>query len=420
MGKNAETPWRKRVEGVAPHALTVGAVVLGWQIVIQPLIQRGPVEAAIRVAPGSPLVIRRAAEAELTAGRTDNAAALGRNALRRSPFDVRALRVVGLTEARAGRTAQADQLLTLAGNWSLRDDPAHAWLVGNRLRRGDYASAFAHADTLARRRADIRPQVFHLFTTAATQDPSRALPVLAGLLAAEPPWRSVYLSNLNGSVEGLRVAVNLALLLQRGRTALNDAELQRLYIALVGQSQIGALKTLRNRLNRPPLAPAVTNGSFGGPAVPVPFQWELIQKAGAIAVIMPSDVAQRNASLRVEYDGYTTALIARQVTVLDPGRYRLRAESRIESGKPGGRMIWTVTCGNGETRLSASAVPSSAEAAKWAASVMEFSVPANCPSQWLELRGAPLDYRARMVVWFDRVSISALNGRSAGVGVLSR
>ncbi|MGV8930453.1 MAG: tetratricopeptide repeat protein, partial [Brevundimonas sp.] len=150
---SASTPRRSAGAGdIVSFGLIVGAVVLGWQIALQPLMQRAPVEAAIRIAPTSPLVLRRAAEAELGADRNDNAAVLGREAFARSPFDVRALRVVGLTEARAGREDQADDILTLAGNWSLRDDPTHAWLVERRLRQGDYSSAFAHADTLVRRR----------------------------------------------------------------------------------------------------------------------------------------------------------------------------------------------------------------------------------------------------------------------------
>lgn len=406
----------RRADGFAPYVLAAFAIALGWQISIQPLIQRAPVEIAIRLAPGSAWVLRRAAESELAAGREENAAALGREALSRSPFDVRALRVVGLTEAGAGRMDQADQILTLAGNWSLRDDPAHAWLVDYRLRQGDYASAFAHADTLARRRADMRPEVFGLFTTAAAQDGQRALPVLASLLTAEPPWRSVYLSKLNESAEGLGVAVNLALLLQRGSAPLSDAELERLYITLVQQRQIVALKMIRERLNRPPLSVAVANGSFGGPAEPVPFRWDLVQKSGAIAAIMPSDVAQRDPGLRVEYDGYTAALIARQVTLLGPGRYRLRAESRVETGKPGERIVWSVTCANADQRLLTPAVPANSEAGKWTAMSAEFTVPADCPSQWLELRGAPLDYRARMVVWFDRVAINPVTDRRTAPG----
>lgn len=402
----------RRLAGLAPYALTVGAVVLAWQVAIQPLIQRAPVGVAVRIAPGSPLVLRRAAEGELVAGRADNAAALGREALSRSPFDVRALRVVGLTEARAGRSVRADDLLTLAGNWSLRDDPAHAWLVENRLRRGDYASAFAHADTLARRREDMYPHVFNLFTIAATRDPQRVLPVLAALLTAEPPWRSVYLSNLNQTLEGLGIAANLAVLLESGSRPLTRDELQRFYLGALERGQIDAMKAVRARLGRPAASAALTNGGFDDPEAPDPFQWLLVQKAGAVASIMPGDVAQQNPALRVEYDGYTDAIIARQLLVLSPGLYRLKVASRTESGNPIGRMAWTIKCASSDPVFSTPAAPAAGPGVPktaWFASTAEFSVPAGCPSQWLDLIGLPLDRRAQMVVWFDRISIVPVN-----------
>src|SRR5690606_14836052 len=88
---------------IVSGGLIVVGVLLAWQIAIQPLMLRAPVDLAIRLAPGSPTVLRRAAESELAAGRIDNAASLSRDALVRSPFDVRALRVIGLSEAGAGR-----------------------------------------------------------------------------------------------------------------------------------------------------------------------------------------------------------------------------------------------------------------------------------------------------------------------------
>ena len=274
---SAPTRWA----GVVPYVLTVGAVVLAWQIVIQPLAQRAPVELAIRMAPGSPSVLRRAAEAELAASRDDNAAALGRDALARSPFDVRALRVVGLTEARAGRTAGADEILTLAGNWSLRDDPAHAWLVEYRLRRGDYASSFAHADTLVRRREDIQPQIFRLFTAAAGADPQRVLPVLRNLLAENPPWRSAYLTSLYATNEGLQASASLVILLQSSPAPLTTPELEQFYVEMLGKGQIEILKTVRSRINRPAAGALVANGDFDDAAAPDPFQWTLAQQSGA-------------------------------------------------------------------------------------------------------------------------------------------
>lgn len=399
------------IAGAAPYLLIAGAVVLAWQIAIQPIMLGAPVEAAIRVAPGSPLVLRRAAEAELVAGRQANAAVLARDALGRAPFDVRALRVVGLTEARAGRTDQADDILTLAGNWSLRDDPTHAWLVEHRLRRGDYASAFAHADTLARRREDVRPQVFHLYTTAAAGDPQRVLPVLTGLLAVDPPWRSAYLTSLYATTEGLQVAASLAVLLQSSRTPLTTPELQQFYVQTMAKGRIDVLKAVRARLNRPVSGAAVTNGGFDDPAAPEPFQWSLIQKAGATAEVITDDVDRSNPALRVEYDGYSAADIARQRLFLAPGRYQLRSSSRAEAGEPVGRLAWTLVCDpGGQSVFSAPAVTAAgARNQTWTPLVGEFSIPQGCPSQRLNLRGRPLDHRAPMVVWFDRIAIVALD-----------
>ena len=389
------------------YFLTVGAVLLAWQIAIQPFVQRAPVETAVSMAPGSPLALRRAAEAELVAGRASNAAALARDALGRSPFDVRALRVVGLTEAQGGRMDQADNILTLAGNWSLRDDPAHAWLVEHRLRRGDYASAFAHADTLARRREDIHPQVFELFTLAAVEDPQRVLPVLRDLLAAQPPWRSAYLTSLYVTTDALQVAANLAVLLQPSQAPLTTSELQQFYRQSAHMGQIEILKIVRARLNRPRADVAVTNGDFNDPTAPEPFQWELIQKAGASAEISADDVPD-DPALRVEYDGYSTASLVRQRTFLTPGQYHFQSESRVEVGEPAGRMAWVLSCApGGETIVSIPATPALRPRSEtWATSAENFSIARDCATQWLELRGLPLDRRSFMVVWFDRIAIN--------------
>lgn len=410
MRNTADTATPPRRADVLPYVLVVVAVVLAWQIAIQPFVQRAPVEAAIRIAPGSPQVLRRAAEAELAAARIDNAAALSRDALGRSPFDVRALRVVGLTEARAGRLDQADQILTLAGNWSLRDDPAHAWLVEHRLRSGDYPSSFAHADTLVRRREDIQPQVFNLFTTAAAADPQRVLPVLTELLAARPPWRSAYLNSLYTTNEGLQAVASLAVMLQASPAPLTTQELQDFYLNMLQKGQIPVLTAVRARLNRPTTGAAVTNGDFDDPTAPEPFQWSLVQKAGAVAEVLSDDADPSNSALRVEYDGYSAATFARQRVFLAPGRYQLRAKSRTESGEPAGRMAWALTCDpGGQSLLSASSVTAAgAPRQAWTPSIMDFSVPQGCSSQLLDLQGRPLDYRSPMVVWFDQIVVTPL------------
>lgn len=395
------------VGNIASYGLIISAVVLGWQITIQPLVQRAPVEIAIRLAPASPLVLRRAAESELAAGRVDNAAALSKNALGRSPFDVRALRVFGLTEARSGREVAADDILTLAGNWSLRDDPAHAWLVEHRLRRGDYASAFAHADTLVRRRQDIQPQVFRLFTVAGTEDPERSLPVIASLLAASPPWRVAYLSSLKQTPQELQLAASLSIMLEAGRAPLTNIELQRLYRTLLEKRQFQALSAVRERINRPPSGENVTNGGFADAAAPEPFQWRLFQKAGIVAEIVADDLRPSNPALRVDYDGYATGRVIEQLMSLPPGAYTFTAQVRTETGSPTGRLAWTLSCatGDGET-AHLPAGPGPAPPGAWTTLSGQFEVPAACPAQWLRLETRANNRRSATVVWFDRIGVS--------------
>lgn len=405
--------------GWTPYLLTIGAVWLGWQIVLQPAIQRGPPELLIRVAPASPTVLRRAAEARQIAAdaegqpqrvveqANEDAGVLGREALARSPFDARALRVVGLSEARAGRETRADELLTLAGNWSLRDDPAHAWLVDYRLRRGDYVSAFAHADTLARRREALRPGIFRLFTTAATVDTQRALPVIAALVSDKPSWRQDYLDSLYATTDGLKVAINLAVVLEAGKAPLTNAELRQLYLYLVDRGLLDGARTVRERLNRPAMTNGVANGSFDDPTSPEPFQWRIAQGAGIVAEILKDDVRSADPALRVAFDGYTEKTIAEQLMFLNPGRYRLAFEARAESGDPARHLTWTIVCVPGDqTVLNAPSAPE--QAPVWTAGSVEFAVPDNCRGQWLRLRSVGDQRRSSTTAWFDRLSISPI------------
>lgn len=96
-------PSRKSaVSGFAGYVFVAVAIWLAWEVCKAPLSVRAPAALAVRLAPTSPEVISRAAEAELVAGRVDNAKALSKQALAKAPFDPRSLRVRGLAEAKTG------------------------------------------------------------------------------------------------------------------------------------------------------------------------------------------------------------------------------------------------------------------------------------------------------------------------------
>lgn len=389
-----------------PLLLVVAAIWLAWQIVLSPVAQRAPPALAIRVAPSSPGVLSRAAEAEFLADRNENGRRLAELALAKAPFNVRAMRVFGLIEAEEGRTDAADDILTLAGNWSLRDDPAHAWLIQQRLRQGDYVSAFAHADTLARRQEAHQPEVFRLFTMAALAD-SRSIGPLVGLLSKNPPWRINYMRSLYTAAENAPLIAALAISLEETEAPFDSAELLLLYNTWISEGRLEGLALIRERLGRPPLTPLLVNGAFAETPETPPFSWVIGVGPGVQAGITTDDLNSRETALRVQYDGYASTGLARQFLLLRPGAYTLTGAVRIETAPEDPRMAWIVSCSQTGAELGRHAPSGGGEAGKWSPFSMRFVVPGEgCPAQWLRLEPRPGDRRSTVIAWFDRFQIT--------------
>lgn len=400
---------------VASYAVIAGAVWLGWEVVKQPVVLRAPPALAIRLSPGSPEVLQRAAESELLQNRPDNARALSEASLAGAPFNARAMRVRGLSEARIGDSDQADELLTLAGNWSLRDDPTHAWLIENRLRRGDYHSAFAHADTLVRRRPDLYPSIFRLFSSAAAQDP-RALPALVDLLAKNPEWRIPFLEHLHKDPAGAPVVGALAIALQRTKAPLTSFELQRLYDEWLKARRIVGLRQIRETLNRPPVDRLLQNGDFSEDleTQAYPFGWRIGAGPGIVAGVAEDDLREGNTAFRLAYDGFGSGAPLEQMLMLRPGTYAIDGAQRVEASPSDLRLRWSLDCAeSGQSkRIIDPAVPPKPDAG-WTRFSSTFTVPAeHCSVQWLRLSPVPGDRRTNIAVWYDDIRIRAASPTS--------
>lgn len=407
-GRKVGQRGRKFAE-VGSFLLIAGAVWVGWQAVQEMASSRLPPPLALRISPASPTVLARAAEAELAARRFDNAEYLAQQSLAKAPFNVQALRVIGLVEAEQGEPERADDILTLAGNWSLRDGPTHAWLIERRLLQGNYGSAFAHADTLARRRTNLHPQLFQLFTTAAKLDP-RAIPAIASLLAPNPPWRTAFMQTLLASDEGLALAANLALLLEtREEGAFTDRELSNLYIYLMRRGRLEAMAEVRRRLQRPDPDAIPVNGDFQSPSGVLPYDWKLMTGPGAVPEILNDDLRPRDNALRVQYDGVKIAVFAEQLLQLKPGSHRVSGQRRTEMADAGAEVSWTVSCVESGLPLADTRSIAETDRNRWRAFSMDVVVPSqNCGAQWIRLTGRPGERRGMTLIWFDRLSVRPL------------
>lgn len=374
---------------------------LGWQIILGLLVQRAPPEVAVRVAPGSALALSRAAEGEYVAGRVDQARDLAMLSLRAAPFDVRALRVLGQTLTTTDAD-KADELLTLAGNWSLRDDPSHAWLVERRLRQGDYVGAFGHADVLARRREDLRPVFFRLFATAVALD-SRAGPALLQRVAARPVWRSDFLEYLRTLPDGPKVQALLAAGLAEGRGSLSDQELEVIYLDWLEDGRLAGLLELRRQTRRPPPS-ALFDGDFDGIPAPRPFRWDLLPSAEASVMISTDPDRGHDNSLVVAVSGVRESHIALQVLTLKPGRHGFSWSNRLTEANSTDRLRWTLTCLESGARIFD--LPDAASQ-RWANHFSTFDVPqSRCSVQWLYLESTLVDRSSNSEVWIDQVDVT--------------
>lgn len=405
----AEKPWSLRE--IARLAVLVVAAWLAWQVIGAFLAQRAAPALAVRVAGSSPLALTRAAEAELAAGRSGQAADLARMSLVRAPFNVAAMRVLALSLSEQGRDDAADEAMTLAGNWSLRDTPAHAWLVERRLRQGDYVSAFAHAETLLRRDQPVEEPVFQLLSTAGVQD-GRGLASLERLLREGSPWRTRFIIWLQQRDGMDSLLATLAVALQDGPAPFTDMELEHLYQGWVGEGRIGALKMVRARIGRPDAGVLLAAPDFQGPAWP--FGWRIESGVGRLAEVVPDDLGSGRTALRVEHDGRSYERIVNQVLLLDPGVYRLSGRRRVEYGEP--RLEWRVRCmetgrivSPDPDALPAARTAGEAPGAAWTTFSQVVAIPdAGCEAQQLELVPQTREVRGGAAEWFFGMAISPI------------
>ena len=231
---------------------------------------------------------------------------------------------------------------------------------------------------------------------------------MTGRHASRPASRQSYVDSAYTRAAGLRVSTPLSGRLQASRAPLTDAELGQFYMPLLDKGQLPAVRSVRQRLNRPNRSTAVTNGGFGPAVAPEPFQWRLAPTAGVIAEIVPDDLRPADPALRIEYDGFAPSRIAEQLVFLEPGRYRLTFETRLEAGDPGDRMAWTLTCAPGDQAILR-APSATTGATGWTPRSADFTVPSACAAQWLRLETRPGDRRANVVAWFDRVAIAPVS-----------
>jgi hypothetical protein len=337
------------------------------------------------------------------------------DALWRDPLDLPALRVKALATADTQQSRRIFEFI-LGRTW--RDGPTDAWLLRDRLVRGDLAGSLACADALLRLDGEgkTRPALFSLLTAAT--DYVEARPPLAARLSAHPWWRKDFLQYLD--IHGDPAAATLLMAdLAAGSARATPAETSPLIDRLVAaRDYTGAVEAWRQIAPRGPGATArLRDGNFTQAWDLTPFTWRPATGIGATSVVgEESDAIDNDPTgshvLRIDYDGFSEPSLPAQLLVLPVGRWglnwRVRGDAQADRA-----LYWRIRCA--DTGAVLAGTPNGVDAAAvsgWRSRTLTFITPPDgCHGQWLELIAVAGERRAQVTGWFADFSILPINGR---------
>jgi hypothetical protein len=149
-------------------------------------------------------------------------------------------------------------------------------------------------------------------------------------------------------------------------------------------------------------APLVYDGQFRGLPGLAPFNWTFSSSEDGAAE------RERSGALQVEYYGRRATDLATQLMTLVPGRYRFAFHAEGDLSTPQNRLIWVAQCQKGNATIMELPITNVTFAGRTVAG--DFSVPADCPAQWLKLVGRPTEFPKIEAVLIRNVRMQALGG----------
>lgn len=332
-----------------------------------------------------------------------------RATIRRQPLLAAPYYVLGAARAGAGTGAAVAERRTGGAlvDAALRLDPRLAPALFWRTREAITAGRYKLATEYDLRLLSLRPQdkaPLDLLVLLSRRAETRQQVVAA--LARTPDWRRSFLSALSMSgvsrnylyraIEtGSPVEGNLA---DERSMFLTDLiakqDYERAYTAWVSWLPDDALSSID----------FLYDGAFRGRPGAPPFNWQLGTVPNAFASIEPG------RGLALTFDGASDAVLAQQIVLLTPGRYRIvTTMAKVETGQADAvpTMFWRLTCA-GQTKLLADApVTIGRQDARTASAAIEIA--ADCPAISLELRVKAQTYPAQTSATMRSVSIEAVS-----------
>jgi tetratricopeptide (TPR) repeat protein len=362
---------------------------VGWRIVAQTAalsLARSHPDAALGFVADQSIALIQRTQQELAEpdGNLDSAREWAQRALRSSPLNAHAFTLLGLIAERKGNQKSADALMRIAATRTWRDQATDEWLLNNEAHRGDYAHALPYADALLRINS-FQPELFPILASFTVEP--RAFEALTAFLAAAPPWRSWFLSELSARLANKTRLVQLYAALNDSENPPTKNELRPYLMRLIKDENFElAYQTWHATLPPPQRADQTHpfNRDFEFPVDGLPFNWDLEAVPG-VDIEIVSSVDKRRALL-VEFSGARVRFAnVKQLMLLPVGDYSFSGKAKTAELRTVRGLWWRIVCANASantlanTELVSGTMP-------WTDFTVQFQVPAtDCGAQWLQL-----------------------------------
>lgn len=330
----------------------------------------------------------------------NNAEALAMAALGREPANAAAASTLALVKTLRGDQATAGRLMHYSESQSRRDLPTQLWLIEEAVGRDDIPAALVHYDRALRTSRAAAAAL--LPTLVSASDDPQVASHLARILSQRPLWWPQFIGM---AVADSKNPVTLDYLMRSVRLDIGDPTQLRFANAalarLIQAHEYRLALSFYTSLSRDKAAATglVRNGDFSSDQALLPFDWWFAADSD-LSARREADAAQSNTILSISASGGRGGEVARQLIVLDPGRYRI--QGRIANSAPDelDRPFILFRC-DGGADIAKLVLPTAGGAG--APFQFELVVPPQCAAQWLSIRTAPaIDTSA----WIDSITIT--------------
>lgn len=321
----------------------------------------------------------------------DRAAArrLAMGALRRDPTVVDAVIALGTDAALDNDANAARRYFAYAETLSRREIQTQLWAIEDAVSRNDIPAALRHYDIALRRSIPAREILFPILASALVEPEVRA--GLVRTFAAHPRWGGAFLFDAarRGSEPEATAAFFAAL--ARAGIAPPDSASAVLIDTLLARGLVDPAWAYYASMRKGADRRRARDPGFTAELLSrAAFDWQTLGEAGVFTSIERRD---GGGVFAFSVPPGENGLLLRQMQVLPAGRYALTGHALGIPQPESARPYWELSCQNGRA-LGRAVLPGPADTR--AAFGGTFTVPADCPVQYLSLIAKPSDTNAGM------------------------